>query len=152
MSIVNDEPLMEREEGRKLYEEADKLLRLAEELQDKCEQYERRVWILLIMGATVVTALAIFSGYLISAFPHDSVYRTMATAFSSLYGFATGASLVYIYARIRRQVARERRALNGIVDMLRGLEKGIGERSNLSTLERAEFRIRLSRFDIGPGG
>jgi hypothetical protein len=151
MSTVNDEPHMHQEEGRKLYEESEKLLRLAEELLDKCEQYERRVWMLLIMGASVITAEAVFSGYLIPSIPHDSVYRTLAIAFSSLCGFATGASLVYISARIRRQASRERRALNSIVDMLRDLEKGIAEKNNLSTLERAEFRIRLSRFDIGPG-
>ncbi len=43
MSIVNDEPLMDREGSGNLYQESEKLLRLAEELQDKCEHYERRV-------------------------------------------------------------------------------------------------------------
>jgi uncharacterized membrane protein len=151
MSTVNDEPLMDREEGRKLYQESEKLLRLAEELQDKCEQYERRVWMLLLIGATLIVLLLMFSNYLVSAFPPDSVYRTLVTFLPYLYFSATGASLTYMYARIRRQAVRERRALHSIVDMLRGLEKGIAEKNNLSTLERAEFRIRLSRFDIGPG-
>ncbi len=106
---------------------------------------------LLLLGATMIAALVVFSSYFISTFPHESVYRTLATSFSYLYGFATGATLVYMQARIRRQVVRERRALHSIVSMLRDLEKGIAEKNNLSTLERAEFRIRLSRFDIGRG-
>jgi hypothetical protein len=61
---------------------------------------------------------------------------------------------VYVYymrGKMDRQLARERRALHRIVDLLRDVEKGIVEKNNLSTMERTEFRIRLSRFDIGPG-
>lgn len=151
MSTVNDEPLMDREEGRKLHEEADKLLRLAEGFQDKCEQYERSLWMLLAIGVGMFGAFLLAGAYLSSAVPDDSVYRGWIWPLGLFYLIADFALVYWMAEKIRRKLARERRALLGIVDMLRGLEKGIAERDNLSTLERAEFRIRLSRFDIGPG-
>lgn len=151
MSTVNDEPLMGREEGRKLYEDSDRLLRLAEGLQDKCEQYERRLGTLLAVGVSMIAAFLVAASYLTITLPEDSVYKRLVASFAFSYGIATGAFLYWMMVRIRRQLTRERRALHGIVDMLRDLEKGIAEKNNLSTLERAEFRIRLSRFDIGPG-
>jgi hypothetical protein len=151
MSTVNDELHIDREEGRKLYEEADKLLRLAEELQDKCEQYMRRLGTLLAVCVSAIAAFAMVATYLTNTLSDDSIYKKLITALASSYGLATGAFLYWMTMRTRQQLARERRALHGIVDMLRDLEKGIAEKNNLSTLERAEFRIRLSRFDIGPG-
>ena len=41
--------------------------------------------------------------------------------------------------------------MNSLLYWVRKLEKGIAEEHNLSTFERAEFRIRLSRFDIVSG-
>jgi len=149
MSTVNDEPLVDREEGRRLYEEADKLLRLAEELQDKCEQYERRLWMLVAI-CLMMTVFAAAGASLAIALPKDSFYRTLLTPGGILVAIAP-FYLYYVIARTSGPLRRERRALHSIVDMLRGLEKGIAEKNNLSTLERAEFRIRLSRLDIGPG-
>lgn len=151
MSTVNDEPLIEREEGRKLHEEANKLLLLAEGFQDKCEQYERSLWMLLATGVSMFAVLLLAGMYLGSAVSDDSVFRRWAWPLESLYSLAVVAFLYWMAEKTRRKMARERRALHSIVDMLRGLEKGIAEKDSLSTLERAEFRIRLSRFDIGPG-
>jgi len=148
MSIANDEPLMGREEGRRMYEESDKLLHLAEGLQDKCEQYERRLSMLIMMGIGIIAVIGPAVFYLLqSAWPD----RWDGVVFAACYGLVVGAYLSHMRIKIHRQLARERRALHGIVDMLRDLEKGIAEKNNLSALERAAFRIRLSRFDIGPG-
>lgn len=151
MSTVNDEPLMGREEGRKLYEEADKLLRLAEELQDKSEQYVRRLGWLLAWGVSAFAFFVIAATWFTITLPDDSVYKSLPMVFASVYGLAAGIFLGWMRAKTLQQLTRERRALHSIVDMLRGLEKGIADKNNLSTLERAEFRIRLSRLDIGPG-
>ncbi|HTU90826.1 MAG TPA: hypothetical protein VMF69_12175 [Gemmataceae bacterium] len=152
MSTVNDEPLLDRPEGgRKLSEEADKLLRLAEGFQDKCEQYERSLSMLIAIGMSTITAFLIAALYVTPALPDDSVYRGLVPYLAIFYSIAAGAFLYWMTERTRRKLARERRAMHSIVDMLRGLEKGIAEMDNLSTLERAEFRIRISRFDIGPG-
>ena len=148
MSTVNEEPLVGREEGRKLYEEADKLLNLAERLQDKCEQYERWLWMLIAIGL-VSAAIGALGACLTSALPQDSIYRTLMVLFAFLVPIPLFC--LYYVEKTRRILTREKRAIHSIVDMLRGLEKGIADKNNLSTLERTEFRIRLSRFDIGPG-
>jgi hypothetical protein len=45
---------------------------------------------------------------------------------------------------------REKLVFLGMVDLLRGLEHGIAVDNSFSTFQRAAFRFRLSRFDIGP--
>ena len=157
MSTVNDEPLIGREEGRKLYEESDKLLSLAETLQEKCEQHDRRWWLLTAIHVSIFLPCFAFALYFIfRALPfrlEDLVYNgwMWGALLAFLYLVAGTAYAYYMRERIDRKLARERRALHSIVDLLRDLEKGIAEKNNLSSLERAEFRIRLSRFDIGPG-
>jgi len=46
---------------------------------------------------------------------------------------------------------RDYRAFHEIVDMLRELLPAMENKKRVSNLERAAFRIRLSRLDIGPG-
>ena len=151
MATANDEPGLGHEEPRKLYQEADKLLGLAERLQEKCEEYERRSWSLLAMGviaAMLIATLAI----LVSPLPlFSGPFLYALVGLACVFVFALGCGLYLARVELQRQLRRERRALHGIVDMLREVEKGVAERNNLSALERAEFRIRLSRFDIGPG-
>jgi hypothetical protein len=62
--------------------------------------------------------------------------------------------ITFLYQRhesMIRALRRDRRALHSIVDMLREVENSTNSSGGMSTLERAEFRIRLARFDIGPG-
>lgn len=159
MSIVNDEPFLDREDGRKLYEESDKLLRLAEGLQEKCEQYERNWWLQVAVHSSMfllcLASTFYFTIHAVLSRQEDAVLNgwmwASAAALALLYIIVGTIYLGYARARIDRQLAREKRALHSIVDLLRDLEKGIAEQGNLSTLERAAFRIRLSRFDIGPG-
>jgi hypothetical protein len=152
MSTLNDGPPKRPLESRTLYEESDRLLRLAEGLQDKCDYYERKRWMLIVLGiGTTIAAVAAAVAYLPLVSPLAGTSFTFWVALGSFYGFAGGVYLAYALSRMNRQLTRERRALHRIVDMLRDLEKGIAETNNLSPLEHAEFRIRLSRFDIGPG-
>jgi hypothetical protein len=145
MSITNDEPLMGREEGRKLYEEADKLLSLAEKLEEVCEQYERRWGVTRALFQITIAAGAAAA----VSFTYNTIWSW--AVFMYVLTLVAVIDLCYLTVKTRRHLARERRALHSIVDILRGLEKGIAEKNNLSALERAAFRIRLSRFDIGPG-
>lgn len=151
MSTVNDEPATGHEEPGRLYEEADKLLGLAERLQDKCEQYERRLWLLFAACTGLTVAFWSLAVYL-SFLPFSNRLGYLWAVLAFLYGFGVTTFWRFMWAKVDQRLTRERRALHSIVDMLRDLEKGIAERNNLSALERAEFRIRLSRFDIGPGG
>ena len=50
----------------------------------------------------------------------------------------------------RRELARDQRTLNRLVDLLRGIETLLANGATLSFVEQATFRIRVARFDIGP--
>jgi hypothetical protein len=151
MSTVHDGPLRRPLESRALYEEADRLLRLAEALQDKCEGYERKLGMLVVLAVGTMAAVGTAAVYLAFLSPAAIASFSPWVVLALFYEIAGGAYWAYVWSRVRRQLARERRALHRIVDMLRDLELGIAETNHLSSLERAEFRIRLSRFDIGPG-
>ncbi len=155
MSIVDEEPFLGREGGRKLYEDADKLLRLAEGLQEKCEQYEeKRDQQFALQGIIILffTIPLVYLGFSMSRPGEENgvanVWFWLAVTAFYLYGVRC---LIHMRLQFNGLIARERRAFHSVVDMLRDLEKGISGQDILSTLERAEFRIRLSRFDIGPG-
>ena len=51
--------------------------------------------------------------------------------------------------KLRGMLKRDSRARASIVELLRETEGYIAKEENWSTLERAYFRIRLSRFEIG---
>jgi hypothetical protein len=53
----------------------------------------------------------------------------------------------YVHIRSRRKT--ELRALYQIVELLRETEKSLAEKHKWSMLKRAQFRIRLARFEIG---
>jgi|SRR5580700_10461872 hypothetical protein len=134
-----------------------RLLELAETLQGKREetmalilQAERSsqvralitfaVAIVVVLGAWIYTrevAIAILGG---------TVAFVLAAA---LYTWAGGSksSLSLLKSNLRR----DERALFQVVDLLRETQQSLADSENWSTLQRAEFRIRLSRFDIGPG-
>ena len=149
MATVDQEPILNKEGDPPLYKEADKLLQFAEELEEKCEQYENKMWTSLAISASIVAALigrAIYLTY--GGSPGDP--HSLWLAFAFFYATLVLLYLLLSRARLRRKLTRDRRALYRIVDMLRELEMGIVRSDALSTLEQVEFRIRLSRFDIGP--
>jgi hypothetical protein len=127
--------------------EVDKLLRLAEGLQEKCEQYERRLWIVLFGAIGLISGCLAFGSYMSSL--SDRNYGWWGFALGNTAGVLSG--LYFFQYRTRRLIRREGRALHSIVNMLRELESGFAEKNEWSVLERAEFCIRLSRFDIAPG-
>lgn len=150
MSTVNRKP---RQTGGSLppfYERADKLLRLAEQLQDKCDQYASRLETGLASGVILTAAFVGAMAYLIPHAPVDERGYLWA-ACAGLYSVAVVGYLYLWRGRIRERLARDERAMLRIVDMLREIEPGMVGGDTLSTLEQIEFRIRLSRFDIGPG-
>ena len=121
----------------------DKLLALAEELQEKVDEANRRMWMriftLLMVAGLIVAACSIALFFL----QHSSQLVIMIGV---AYAVVLSASEYFFIQRFREKMHRDTRALYAIVDMLREIEGSIAKESNLSTLERAEFRIRLSRF------
>ena len=152
MSTATAEPLSSKAEHRSLYPGADRLLYLAESLLDKCEEWERRSSIILTVEMGTVAAAAGSVAYWVSLGSLENspsitgIVGVLCSFTCVLVGY-----LSLVQARLRRHFTRDQRALLSIVDMLREVEYGISQLENLSAIEQAGFRIRLSRFDIGPG-
>ncbi len=132
-----------------LQAERNKLLELAEKLQDSYEMYE-------LKSAWIVNATVALCGFLISlaAYAYFVVESEKVNKFT---GFALALGLGVIYFISRRTVTisnrhgqRDIRACLRIVDMLRGIEPALSKERNLTEIERIGIRIRLSRFDVGP--
>lgn len=157
-SILTDNPyrpklLAQQEPPSLVRPELDKLLRMAEDLQEKGDYYDLRrtsfqMIVTAIMGFTSLAFLYAMNSYSMGSAPLAVAAYTMATG--TIIAFSVLAKTV-IY-RMNRQEKRDRKALFSIVDMLREIEPIIAEKEELSALERAEIRIRLARLDIGPGG
>jgi hypothetical protein len=134
-------------------EDIEKLLTLAEELQDKCDQADMsvkrsRMWQIIF---TVISSIGVV------------ILLLWGSSQSKHFTFWMGIALltfVIIYINIggfenfiqhsKSHKSRDQRALYQIVELLREIEGALARKGNWSTLDRAQFRIRLSRFDIGP--
>jgi hypothetical protein len=132
-------------------DDADKLLHLAEELQERYEGEKRRAemyaMVIATAGAVMIGGIAVG----VTSIPLElfgSVGLIVAVC-SSLYLLLLVLFTGWRINRISLRVDRERRALHTVVDMLRELESAIAEEKGYTALQRAEFRIRLSRFGIG---
>lgn len=68
----------------------------------------------------------------------------MAASGLAFYAFAFEA---VVARRYRSRMERERRALYEVVGLVREVEQAQSIDEDWSPLQRAEFRIRLSRFD-----
>ena len=153
MSTVKDEPLLDSGEHLNLYESADKILRFAEDLQGKCELYEGRLrWMFVIILGTLPVMGILIACLTMNGPVKESMILSVITDILLLYVLSMDVYVIYVLrVATLGHLAGERRALYRIVDMLRDLELGIVRGNALSTLEQIEFKIRLSRFDIGPG-
>ncbi len=125
------------------------LLEVAENLLDRCEKCERKMSIISFLRLTTVfigVATGVYCGFeYISA-------NIFALTISSLILFYLALTFFYlrtVHETTKRFYAREKRALNSIVDMLREVEPSLSEEEGITAVERAEFRIRLARFDVG---
>lgn len=132
----------------------DKLLKMAEDLQEKIDHFVlQRTWFLMLNAAAFL-AVCVASVYALTSLKLD--FNSFAVFASSLMMFIFMCTSVVLAKtmmdRMNRQEKRDRKALFSIVDMLREIEPIIAEKEELSTLEHAEIRIRLARLDIGPGG
>ena len=128
-----------------------RLLDLAEKLQDACDAHQRRK----TMGlAFLMLSLMVNVGLIVVAI----IPGIPGTQFNlhewPLSAIAIPVFTVGIVSFIRfmdasKMYRRDRRALDSIVDMIREVEPSLAKRLQLSMLERAEIRIRLSRLGIG---
>jgi Flp pilus assembly protein TadB len=119
-------------------DELRRLLELAETIQDRYEFLQRRLYVVRAAQLGLVAAAAV-----VAIATNVRVYA------AAIGGAALYAALVEVLLRrnLERRVARERRALAEVVELVREVEGASSLANRWSALERAEFRIRLSRFD-----
>ena len=131
-----------------LSSEVDKLLSMAEDLRDRGDGLQRRISLCRMAGLFVVS-MALGFGVVAAA---NWSASTVAAA-GIVAGFACAGIYVLFGQRglvgtLMRRRDEEARALSQIVALLRESEAALAEQQDWSTLDRAQFRIRLSRFGI----
>jgi hypothetical protein len=128
-------------------DELRRLLDLAETLQDEYESGVRRLVVWRLYQALSVVLSLVAAGVLLALNGHDKVLlASTAVVVGLIY---VGMIEVLLRTRgIARHIARDRRALRQVVDLIREVEQASAVAERWPPLQRAEFRIRLSRFDI----
>src|SRR6266704_2149901 len=102
MAIYPDDPIKspKLDDPIKLPTEIDKLLSLAESLQEKTESQERRLIILLCM---ILTCLLVFSTFTLYFIPnHSDQLSVLIVVISGLYTLVLIAGSLYTASRVRR--------------------------------------------------
>ena len=143
-------------------DDLENLLKLAEELKDKCDWGEKEIEEIKrrTFSKIIVTVSGAFI-YFIVAFAALNYYSSESLKFDKtypLYYIGAGISLfcgfypVYITSKkirhIQKKTFSDRFALKEVLQLLRETSSLIAEQEDWSVLSRAEFRIRLSRFNL----
>lgn len=130
--------------------EMETLLDLAEELHEKSERAASRIARFRLMELLLGTlSIAAFAGFLDPILGSDRIFLTVRITAAITFCYI-GLVEVVMTRRLVGRRRRDLRALYEIVDILREVERAMADRGRWSHLQRAKFRIRLSRFDIGP--
>jgi hypothetical protein len=136
--------------GRSLDQEIQGLLELAEELDKNVEMREDKIaaaWFRLGGALGGVVAAAAMFAFLAWGTPKFLTFALLVSA----GGFIVCAILIISFriflAREMQLKHRDTRALWDVVDILRE----VGDSTEMTALARAEYRVRLARFDIGRG-
>jgi hypothetical protein len=126
-------------------DDLERLLRLAEQLRDKTEASLRRVELFRTLEFFLAgtAALAVAGASFV-----DLPFRQLSGGVGVVSGLYVVLLELFV-SRLRRRVRPDRAALSEVVHLLREIESAVAEKRDWSPIERAEFRIRLSRFDIG---
>lgn len=136
--------MIERDEKRSDSQELGDLLALAEKVQTSYELSARRETLWRLVVAVLVTSgvLSAVVGFGTSA---PTGVWVGAGASLLLYGLAINVLLIQ---RFHRRSRSDRVALREVLTLLHELEGVKAAESEWTPLQRAEFRIRLSRFEL----
>lgn len=121
-----------------------RLLELADSIQEHLERGQRRLWIARLVQASVVLAGFIFAFSIQSSTASSDFAAISVTLAVGIVGYVVAVDFL-IRTRFSRTVNRDSRALHDITQMLREMEATMAD---APVLERAEIRIRLSRYDL----
>ena len=146
-----DLTLFEREKAYSHKADLEKLLKLAEELKQKCDRTKNKIKIFNIIKIIGFALLGIwtFSGFLYVFNDFSVIYQ-----YSRLdFGLFISGLLLLLYQIIltndlRKEYFADKLALVEVLQLLRETSDIIAKQEFWSVLSRAEFRIRLSRFGL----
>ncbi len=131
-------------------EDLESLLKLAEELKEKVED-ESKLKQLRFFRIVQIGAFLILPYYVYSTITSFGVQTTFEKGVDLLFiGFLIGTitGTEATLRIIKKSIIPEKLALREVLQLLREVHGTIAEREDWSILKRAEFRIRLSRFDL----
>lgn len=132
--------------------EVEKILSLAEKLQENIDRYSNGISMFRVVEiTTILLGITILLFFLkVNEFEIVKSYVLLPVLVSIFIISALLYTIEYIIVRnhIKRR-RRDSRALYEIVEMLRELGEIQGKNEGWSELDRAQYRIRLSKFGIG---
>jgi hypothetical protein len=130
-------------------DEMEKLLNLAESTQERVDMMSRRIATLRFATGFIVL-LGVVAGIIFSSTSSDTSMKTLQGVLIPALSIGYGAGIEYMMTRryVQRR-KRDLRALEELVSLARETISGMAKREKWSTLKQVEFRIRLSRFDVG---
>ena len=129
-------------------EDLNSLLRLAEDLKEKIEKPKTSTLRLRFTQIISVLFLSYISISLLkpNVFPFpDSFILKNIVLITYIIILAISQFMIHL---IRNRLLPDKLALKEVLQLLREVHGTIAEREDWSILKRAEFRIRLSRFDL----
>jgi hypothetical protein len=139
--------------GKETLSEFEKLLDLEEELKDKCDNMEQQInksLVFLILVTVPILGLVFFVINNIvnresSSLNTFQISITIVAAILITLGLPIFVRMIRNIKKLQRNFDLDRKALKEVIGLLREVESV----ETKSPLERAYFRIKLSRFDIG---
>lgn len=161
MAISEIELLEDKELKSSTKEDLESLLKLAEELKDKIDFAEKYIEARksLLLTVTIVALSFSFILFVITYYyyPESNANQSVFPPKPFLYGMLIGiiVSLVYYITHSIRKIQflnkksiPDKMALKEVLHLLRETSIITADKENWSVLARAEFRIRLSRFNL----
>ncbi len=132
--------------------EIDKLLTVAETLQDKCEARERRLYLTFVFLCFGLLFLGlVFSILALLPALKETNVPTVFIPCATVSGLGMLDLIGTLCFRDWRRQARDRTTIQSIVDMLREVESAMAKHVGFTALEEQHLKLRLQRFSIGPG-
>lgn len=133
-------------------DDLEKVLALAEQLQDKYEAFKRRIETYRFLQWGVgITAFAYLVWWMVISARGSSYETTLGLPVGIFIIAATYiAGIEFQIRRLRRRSYPDRRALQRLLELIRETEGSFAQSRGWSALDRAQFQIRLSRLEIAP--
>jgi hypothetical protein len=127
------------------------LLDLADSIQEEYDARSRRLANYSALRAILSGAIVVTAAVAITVLHKLGWAPQIAAAFGGLLYVA----IIELYTRpnvrkLQRLQRRDQRALSDLSSLLREIEPSLMKDEKWSPLDRAQFKIRLARFDIDP--